>query len=344
MNIHSLHHYLTQLSENEKRYQAGYCFTGWDTLSKVTIHGREVYRMYSDNLLFSSMHGENPVVPDVFDIPVGFKDISIKRNSRFNPVPEHVHSHIEINYVYSGKCPQYIDGKSVILKKNQVLLIDTDCPHSIDSLGEDDIMISLLIQKNFLRDHMFSQLSKDSILSQFFINAINEQTNHEHYLLFHSENDRRIPLFFSELFCEFLDPSVNTNDIIFHLFYLIIAELINIYENDLTKDKDTTDLMPVVSMIHYIQNNFRTCTQEKVAEFFHISPNYVSILLKKYTGYTYIQLIQEQKMKFAATMLRTTTLSITAVANEAGYENISFFYKKFQERYHCSPNEYRINR
>ncbi|MBU5480619.1 AraC family transcriptional regulator [Blautia sp. MSJ-19] len=344
MNINSLHHYLTQLSDSEKRYQSGHCFSGWDTLPKVTIHGRKVYRMFPDKLLLGSMHGENPVSPDIFDIPVGFQDISIKRNSRFNPVPEHVHSHIEINYVYSGKCPQHIDGKPVILKKDQVLLIDTDCPHSIESLDKNDIMISILIHKSFLRDHMFSQLSKDSILSRFFINAINEQTSHDHYLLFHSENDRRIPLFFSELFCEFLDPSVNTNDIIFHLFYLIIAELINIYENDLTKDSDSTGLMPVVSMIRYIQNNFRTCTQENVAEFFHISPNYVSILLKKYTGYTYIQLIQEQKLQFAATMLRTTTLSVTAIANESGYENISFFYKKFQEKYHCSPNDYRTRR
>lgn len=343
MNINSLHHYLTKLSDSEKLYQTGRCFSGWENLPKVMIHGREVYRMFPDNLLLGSIHGENPVAPDIFDIPVGFQDISIKRNSRFNPVPEHVHSHIEINYVYSGKCPQHIDGKPVVLKKDQVLLIDTDCPHSIESLGKDDIMISILIQKSFLRDHMFSQLSKDSILSRFFINAINEQTNHDHYLLFHSENDRRIPLFFSELFCEFLDSSVNTNDIIFHLFYLIIAELINIYENDLARDSDSAGLMPVVSMIRYIQNNFRTCTQEKVAEFFHISPNYVSILLKKYTGYTYIQLIQEQKLQFAATMLRTTTLSVTAIANEVGYENISFFYKKFQEKYHCSPNEYRLN-
>lgn len=119
MNINSLHHYLTKLSDSEKHYQSGHCFDGWNALPKVMIHGREVYRMYLDNPLLGSMHGENPVTPDLFDIPVGFQDISIKRNSRFNPVPEHVHSHIEINYVYSGKCPQHIDGKPVILKKTR---------------------------------------------------------------------------------------------------------------------------------------------------------------------------------------------------------------------------------
>lgn len=135
MNIHSLHHYLTNLSESEEHYRSGYPFSGWSQLPKVQIHGREMYRMFPDNLIFSSMHGENPVSSQNFDIPVGLQDISIKRNSRFNPVPEHVHSHIEINYVYSGTCPQYIDGKPVLLKKDQVLLIDIDCPHSIDALG-----------------------------------------------------------------------------------------------------------------------------------------------------------------------------------------------------------------
>lgn len=343
MNIQSLNYHLKQLSESEKKYKSGYKFSGWDFLPKITVNQREVYQMFPDDLFFSSIHESSPALEPSFDIPVTFQGISIKKNSRFNPVPEHVHSYIEINYVYSGTCPQLIDGNSIRLQKNQVLLIDTDCPHSIGLLQEDDIMISILIRKEFLHDRMFSQFSKDSILSRFFINALVEHTNHNHYLLFHSENNRRIPMFFSELFCEFLDPSVNSNDIIFHLFYLIISELINVYENDLTKQQESQNNMPIVPLIHYIENNFRTCTLEQISKFFHISPNYVSILLKKHTGYTYIQLIQEQKLKFAASLLANTTLPVTTIANQSGYENISFFYKKFEKRYHCSPNEYRQN-
>lgn len=341
MNIRSLDYYLTELSESEQRYQSGYTFDKWNNLPVVQIQGRNVYRMYRDDTLFSSAHGGISEALGLLNSPIGFHDIALKRNSRFNPVPEHVHNHIELNYVYSGKCPQKINGNPVVLEKNQVLLIDTDCPHSIDALGINDVMFSILIRKEFLRDNMFSQFSKDSVLSNFFVNAINEQTDHDHYLLFHSENDRRIPLFFSELFCEFLDPSVNADDILIHLFYLIIAELINVYENDLAQKNNLSNALPVVPLIRYIENNFRTCSQEEVANFFHISTNYVSTLLKKHTGYTYIQLIQMQKLKFAATLLRTTRRSVTSIANEAGYENISFFYKKFQELYHCSPNDYR---
>lgn len=80
-------------------------------------------------------------------------------------------------------------------------------------------MISIIPKTDFLREHMFNQFSNDSILSRFFINAINEKTDHDHYLLFHSENDRRIPMFFNELFCECFDPSINSTDIIMHLLH-----------------------------------------------------------------------------------------------------------------------------
>ena len=97
----------------------------------------------------------------------------------------------------------------------------------------------------------------------------------------------------------------------------------------------------MIPMLRYIERNFRTCTQESVADFFHISPNYVTCLLKKYTGMTYIQLIQAQKLQTAANLLKQTNLPITEIAQRAGYENVTFFYKKFQEKYHCQPGEYR---
>lgn len=342
MNLKALYNSLYQLSESEKRYQAGYTYSGWEMMPQELVNGRKVNRLIIDT--FTPLQYTSDVSIYNQEHLSFQQNLSIKRNSRFNPVPEHVHSHIELNYVFSGNCPQTINGKDIILQKNQVLLVDTDCPHSVAALGMDDIMISVLIKKDFLRNHLFTQFSQDSVLSRFFINAMNEKTNHDHFLLFHSENNRRIPMFFQELFCECFDPSINSNDILIHLFYVIMAELINVYENDLSKEREFTDKMPVTSIIRYIENNFRTCTQESVADFFHISPNYVSILLKKHIEMTYIQLIQEQKLSVAAYLLKNASLPVAEIAVEAGYENVSFFYKIFHRKYGCSPKDYRENK
>ena len=39
--------------------------------------------------------------------------LSIVRNSRFNPVPEHVHDYVEISYVYRGRAPQIVNGATI---------------------------------------------------------------------------------------------------------------------------------------------------------------------------------------------------------------------------------------
>ncbi len=335
MNLSTLDVTLRKLSESELKYKSGHIFDGWSKLKKISIHGRDVYQINQD---FSNMN--------YFDKRDSFSfnhNLSIKRNSRFNPIPEHTHTHLELNYVYSGTCPQKIDGQKITLMKNQVLLIDSECPHSIDSLNDDDIMISVTIRKEFLREHLFSQFSKGSILSHFFINAIIEKTDHNRYLLFNSEKNRRIPLFFQELFCELYDPSINSNDVIIHLFYIIMVELINVHENDMVHNSKETTLPRIASIIRYIEKNHLTCTQESVAEFFQISPNYVSTLLKKHLGLSYIQLLQEQKLNTSAALLRNTNQPITEIAHEVGYENVSYFYKKFYKKYGCSPKEYRIN-
>ena len=338
MNLKALHHYLTTLSPSEEKYRNGYVYDGWKDMPKKRHNGVE-YSVLDLDIAYSPL--DNKPANHSPGLNAELSEISIKKNSRFNAVPEHIHTNIEINYVYSGSCPQVIDGHPITLQKDQVLLIDTNCPHSIAPLGENDIMISIIPKTDFLREHMFNQFSNDSMLSRFFINAINEKTDHDHYLLFHSENDRRIPMFFNELFCECFDPSINSTDIIMHLFYTIMAELINVYEDDLTKGDSYSHNSVVIPMLRYIERNFRTCTQESVADFFHISPNYVTRLLKKYTGMTYIQLIQAQKLQTAANLLKQTTLPVTEVAQRAGYENVTFFYKKFQEKYHCQPGEYR---
>ena len=340
MNINSLNHFLTTLTDKEIQYRNGASNPYWSTQRKTCIDGRTVY-IFSEQTTSPSI---SPFDNSRSTLIINDLPLLVKQNSRFNPVPEHIHSYLELNYVYSGSCPQHINQKPVTLKKNQVLLIDTDCPHSIEALGENDIMISIIIDKNFLRNHLFFQLSKDSILSQFFIRSINEKTNHDHYLLFHSENNRRIPIFFRELFCECFDPSINSSDILIHLFYLIMAELINVYENDLAKDDSIDVAGQIAPIIRYIERNFQTCNLNSLSEIFHLSPNYISSLLKRYTKMNFIQLTQNLKLDYAARLLKSSDLTVTEIANEAGYENVSFFYKKFQAKFHCSPKDYRTEK
>lgn len=120
-----------------------------------------------------------------------------------------------------------------------------------------------------------------------------------------------------------------------------MMELINIYEADYTRREHETKRVSVIPIIRYIEQNYLTCTQDSVAEQFFISPNYVSTLLKRHTGMTYMQLVQAQRLGRAASLLRGSSLPVEEISRQVGYENVSFFYKKFQKQFGCLPGAYR---
>ena len=129
---------------------------------------------------------------------------------------------------------------------------------------------------------------------------------------------------------------------------LLGTALVNIYyeifrENPtMERRKDSSFAQ---NILIYINENYnKKITLKLLSEHFHISPNYVSRVLKKHMGFTYMQLVHEKRLTVAAQLLTHSSLSVTSIANEIGYENVSFFYKKFYQKYHCTPKEYKLKK
>lgn len=319
MELTELNQHLARLSEHEKGYRDGTLVHNW---------GKGPWGI-----------NEGPVKDSII-LSEG-KRLYIRRNSRFSPMPEHTHNTLEISYEYTGVCRQTVNGKPLRLAENQVLLLDSGSRHSIEAQGEGDIMLSIMMPQDFLAQCLMNAGTPESAVSRFLVNALASEANHESYILFDSRNNRRIRRYFQELMCEYLDPTPAAEQVMLSLVRLILMELINVYEADYTRKQEASNRVSVVPIIRYIEQNFQTCTQQSVAEHFFISPNYVSKLLKRHTGMTYIQAVQAQRLAHAATLLRTTNRPIDDIARECGYENQSFFYKKFAERYQKSPGAYR---
>ncbi|KQY94348.1 hypothetical protein ASD24_01960 [Paenibacillus sp. Root52] len=268
-------------------------------------------------------------------------DIVVKKHSRFQSYPLHFHDWIEINYMYDGSCTQIINNNIYSLQKGQILLVDSDTVHRIEPLGESDILINIIIRKEYFNSNFFNRISADSPLSSFFINSITEGNAHDSFILFPSENSRRLPVFMNEFFCEWFDPCSRSGEMLDSLFSLIMMELIHVYENDSDKQDNRLKKSPIVLILRYIEENYKNCTLSSTAAHFNINANYLSSQLKKHTGMSFMGLLHQQKIRFAKTLLISSNMSVTEVANYVGYENVSFFYKKFNSICGCSPKEYR---
>ena len=75
-----------------------------------------------------------------------------------------------------------------------------------------------------------------------------------------------------------------------------------------------------------------------------VSLAYVSECVRAQTGRTYKELLQKHRMETAARLLRRSDWNIQQIITYVGYENTSYFYRLFHERYGQSPREYRQSR
>lgn len=72
------------------------------------------------------------------------------------------------------------------------------------------------------------------------------------------------------------------------------------------------------------------------------SREHVCRTCKAVTGLTPSEYINRIRIEYAAQLLRSDEASIEDVANECGFENISYFYRLFHRRFDKTPRAYRI--
>ena len=331
MNEKLLERQLQRLSDTEIKYRYSKEEPDYDVFKKVNRGGKLYY-------LMSTERESNSIFPFQFH-----PYILISRHQRYIPVPAHVHEWIELSYMYSGSCSQVVnETANIVLESGQMLLLDRDSIHSIGNTSDNDILINILIDKAYFNNAFFNRFSKENVILKFLLNSISEKTTHDNFIVFHSEKSNRIRKFMQELMIEFLSPpSEVSEDIIDNLINLIFLELVSVYRSENIACELKFGKSNSIAIMKYIEANYRDCSLTSVAELFNMNPNYLSMMLKKNTGCTFKELIQYYRFSYVTTMLCNTQDPVDRIIFNAGYENTTYFYKKFKEIYGCTPKQYR---
>jgi AraC-type DNA-binding domain-containing proteins len=97
----------------------------------------------------------------------------------------------------------------------------------------------------------------------------------------------------------------------------------------------------IMEILDYIEKDPLSITLKSTADHFGFHPNYLSFYIKKSTGQSFKELIIMQKMCQACFYLTNTEMPVYEIAEKIGYDNLGFFYKKFEKLYHMTPQTYR---
>lgn len=268
--------------------------------------------------------------------------IEIRPHTRFAHFPRHRHNYAELVYMCCGSTTHIInDTDRIILQEGDLLFLNQAAAHEILPAGRDDIAVNFIILPEFF-DRTLSMMERENVLRSFLISILSNHDSQITYLHFQTKEILPIQNLIENMLWNLIDKKPGTNTINQITMGLIFMNLSVFADSIALSQSGSYEQELIFRVLKYIETHYKNGTLADISAELRLPAYYVSRLLKKYTGQTFKELLQQQKLQQAIYLLSQTTLSVDDIIDAIGYNNSSFFYRIFREKYGCSPKEYRM--
>lgn len=302
----------------------------------------EEERIIAENASISKedYSSEDEFVVDAARLLEKGKFIAIRPHTRFAYFPEHRHNYIEMLVMLQGSLTTSIkDGDTLKLSAGDILLMNRHARHEIQPCSKDDLAMNVIILPEFFSRSSISY-DRENILRDFIIASLSEKKRYSDYLLYHAAGVLAVENLMENLIWTLTVHPNDMNQVVNSTMDLLLMNLAAL-SADTLKSMSTKGANITISALEYIDHNYREGTLEELAKKTGYTTAYLSRLLKNNTGNNFKQLLQQRKLQQAAYYLENTTLTTERIIEKIGYENSAYFYKKFADKYGCSPRQYR---
>jgi len=264
------------------------------------------------------------------------KLISIRPHTRFVSFPKHTHDYVEVVYMCKGETKHVINGREIVLKEGELLFLGQSATQEIMKAEKDDIAVNFIILPQFFHSSLAMIGEEETPLHRFLVNCLGKNADGPCFLHFKVADVLPIQNLVENLIWTLLNETPNKRRINQTSMGLLFIHLLN-YTDKLASD----DNGEIFRIFRYIEENYRDGSLTELSEILHYDLYNLSREIKRKTGKSYTELVQEKRLSQSAFLLKNTNMSVSDVALNVGYENISYFHRKFTARFGLSPKKFR---
>ncbi|SFW65070.1 AraC family transcriptional regulator [Chitinophaga sancti] len=244
----------------------------------------------------------------------------------------HKHNFYEILWLTSGKSTNVIDYHQTIVQPYTLFFIS---PGQLHLMSRADKVkgYSITFTEEFL---LLTANNKERLLALSFLD--NSYT--APYLKLNATTRGELEGVLQMLEAEVL-LAEKSAVIIGHLLFTLLNKIQRIIDGKKTTT-DHSNIIRFKKFRHLIEENYKT---EKTLAFYagHLAftPHRLNEICKEVSGNTAGEIIRERLLLEAKRLLIHSDLTVGEIANELGYEDISYFSRQFREKESVTPSQYR---
>ncbi len=254
----------------------------------------------------------------------------------------HRHGWFEMVYVYRGQCFNrwWEQDQELVLKEQDVLLLNPLTPHAPYTLTDQDCVFNILFTSDLFEHSMLSLISDNHLFSSFISDCMYQIDKAQEYLYFPADEEFPVLPVMQMLIPEFYRSEACQQRVLESLLVVLFAQLARIYHKHHQSVIGETGTGTVADMISYINDHVSTVTLEELASHFGYTSSYVSRLIRRNTKKTYSEIVQKFKLEKARFYLEDPDRSISEISQLVGCDT-GYFHKIFKQRYGTTPSQYR---
>ncbi|MBF0580312.1 helix-turn-helix transcriptional regulator [Erysipelotrichaceae bacterium RD49] len=196
--------------------------------------------------------------------------------------------------------------------------------------------MAIMIRRSTFFREFFSLVSRSTKLFDFFV-SVEKNPKSDAALYIPFADDTMIRPLVELMGMEYANKDENTQQILKPLVLTFFLYLMRQYEK--SEAKEQSELPFSMQLEAYIRSNCPSITLQELADHFSYHPNYLSSYLKKELGKGFSQIVLEQRMANAKSLMAATSLSLEEISDLVGYPSPSNFYKAFKAYFKTTPRE-----
>ena len=248
-----------------------------------------------------------------------------------NTFATHLHRQIELLVVLGGKLTLTIDHTAYTLTDGMCAIVFPNQLHSLHTEGESKILLCIF-DAEFC--YSYRKSFQNNIPSQSAF-ALEELSAHS---IIASKGLLQLTETFQR--GEAIPPSiVALAEGYLTLFLADIFSHVKLSPHTLSEDLELEQKLLIFLEEHYTED----LSLELLSKEFGVSRFTLSRLFTDKLHTTFPFYVNSKRLDYACNLLRTTDLSVTQIALDAGFGSSRTFFREFSHAYNTTPREYRKN-
>jgi AraC-like DNA-binding protein len=256
----------------------------------------------------------------------------------FAEVPAHWHDEMELIYIKKGTGTVTVDFRSFIVSAPSLVLILPGQLHAIGQHGQSTVEYeNIIFHPGMLIPKNLDSCSRDYI-QPLLRGQITVPTVFTPVYPYYADVIAPIDA------CDEISGSrpqgyeLFIKSMLFQFFFVLNNRCRNLAQPQ--KNRKALDRMKLV--LKHVENHYaERITIAEIADIAGFSESHFMRYFRDTMGTSFIDYLNDYRLTMASRLLQASDASILEIAEEVGFENLSYFNRAFKKRYGMTPTQYR---